>query len=72
MAYLRKNHLAIAGTLFVIAAVLYVVGLGLAAQGVFFLGAAVELVAWVSLSRHLTKPAAPKAEALPPTRNDAF
>jgi len=73
MAYLRRNHLAIAGTLFAIAAVLYFSGLVLAAESVFFLGAAVEIAAWVSLSRHLTKPSAPKAEgATSAPRNDAF
>jgi hypothetical protein len=73
MTYLRKNHLAIAGLLFVIAALLYFSGLALAAQSVFFLGAAVEIAAWVSLSRHLTKPSAPKAEgATSASKNDAF
>ena len=73
MTYLRKNHLAIAGTLFVIAALLYFAGLAFAAQSVFFLGAAVEVSAWVSLSRHLTKPAAPKEEGVTSSsRNDAF
>jgi hypothetical protein len=65
MAYLRKNHLAIAGTLFVIAILLYIAGLGFAAEGVFFLGAAVEFAAWVSLSRHVTKPASPKMDDSP-------
>ena len=65
MAFLRRNHFAIAGTLFVIAGVLYVAGLGLAAESVFFLGAAVEVAAWVSLSRHLTKPKQSKTEELP-------
>ena len=48
MAYLRKNHLAIAGTLFVIAALLFFSGLAPCSAECFFLGAAVEVAAWVS------------------------
>jgi hypothetical protein len=49
VAFVRRNHLAIAAVLFVIAVLLYVVGLRLEAGAVLVLAVTVESLAWIAL-----------------------
>ena len=45
----QRDHLAVAGVLFVVATALYIAGLHSEAVALFVLGAAVEVAAWVAL-----------------------
>jgi hypothetical protein len=49
MAFVRRNHLAIAAVFFVIAVLLYGVGLRLEAGAVIVLAITVETLAWIAL-----------------------
>jgi len=49
MAFLRRNHLAIAGLLCVVAILLYAVGYHFEARAVLFLAVCAEVAAWIAL-----------------------